>query len=185
MDDQNTIHELAEARKKHDFANALQRLPYGLSCDQSRTCLSKRVATALYLGGVRTLRLSTSFWCGGPPSISGLLLCTNSLEATPYIQVFAKDYPNISAEPFWPGKTTLLIAVLRKCGYFICGGANPTKNWMQASGTLGERDLNGPVEALNGPLVCAYFDEIKRLDEAGQLDWGWDRSENYSVRELT
>lgn len=184
---QKTIHThtLTPARRVREFKSLFLALPRPRYSESIRTCIEKQVAVVLYLGGVQSLHLCASYWCSGPSSFSGMAVPNNSIIARPYITFDARDHERVPPAVTWASPTTALLwAVLRKCEISFSGGAGEGNagrkgGIMQASWCpRPPSSENHWRQDINAPMVCAYFGEIKRMDEAESLDWGKDYMES-------
>ena len=135
------------------YTEALQSLRIPVA--HARQCPEKQFARALYILGVRKLKLSSSHWLGEAPSVDGLLIESTSIIAEPYVT---------GAKPGEPGMWSLL----KYLGIGYSGGAGTDKGggYMQASWLKGGTTHEGYDYwvTMNLPLVICYFNEIVELE---------------------
>ena len=118
-----------------------------------RSCQEKEFANALYVGGVREVKLSESYWAGKEPDVDGLMLSVQSLAVSPYVKVGGKP---------------LLWLVLEYVGIAFSGGCCSATGWMQASwfpDNSNHKSTSIGWKDMNLPLVVCYFGTIKKLNE--------------------
>ena len=113
-----------------------------------RSCAEKRFALALIAGGVKNVNLSTSYWCGEPPSRDGCLMNTNSIEA--------HGGKRINGDH-------ILWALLRNLDIPFSGGGSAINNWAQASWLPRKDGYHNEFYRMNLPMVVCYFNTMRDI----------------------